>query len=379
MRCPRCQNEDYFYFYQGSKGWMCRRCVMFKRKLIEEDTVVEIERRCGSHEAEYHLAYPLTEKQKEISFYCAKASQKQDVFIEAICGAGKTELVILSIAAALRDGKTVGFAIARRQVVLELQKRLSAIFKQAKVIAVCQGYTSDVTGDLIICTTHQLYRYPHCFDLLVLDEPDAFPYKNNEVLQGIVKSSCRGQLIYLTATADEYLKQRVQEKSIVHLKLSRRPHQQDLIVPVKKSGPILLLGVWLWKWIRDHPDSQLLVFVPTIALVKYLKWWVSLKTTCLGCHSKTENRDEVIEQFRNKEIRCLVATTILERGITIDGVQVCVWLANHRVFDKASLIQMSGRVGRSFKSPFGDCLFLCSSQSEVVQQCIRYCREANEK
>ena len=52
----------------------------------------------------------------------------------------------------------------------------------------------------IICTTHQLYRYPQYFDLLILDELDAFPYVNNEVLIGLLQNSIKGNYIYMSAT-----------------------------------------------------------------------------------------------------------------------------------------------------------------------------------
>lgn len=87
MICPRCLNEDDEYFYYGSKGWMCRRCVSFKRVLIEEelqsDNPIEISE--GSYE--YSLDYPLTFFQKEIAQRCADNIDHNDVLIEAICGA----------------------------------------------------------------------------------------------------------------------------------------------------------------------------------------------------------------------------------------------------------------------------------------------------
>ena len=66
----------------------------------------------------------------------------------------KTELVVLSIAKMLKEGKKVCFAIPRRQVVLELRERLAQYFPKAKVTAVCGGHTAVTDGDLIICTTH---------------------------------------------------------------------------------------------------------------------------------------------------------------------------------------------------------------------------------
>ena len=57
----------------------------------------------------------------------------------------------------------------------------------------------------------------------------------------------------------------------------------------------------------------------------------------------------ILDCFRNKELSALVCTTLLERGITIPSVQVVVFKGDHSVFTTASLIQIFGRVGRSFK------------------------------
>ena len=34
--CPRCSNEDQNLFYEGSKGWYCRACIKFSRRLLSE-------------------------------------------------------------------------------------------------------------------------------------------------------------------------------------------------------------------------------------------------------------------------------------------------------------------------------------------------------
>lgn len=379
MRCPRCQNEEKKYFYKSSKGWICRRCIQFRRQLVEEKiTSHEIEE-VKVDAQEYILKYPLTPKQKEISYQCLQSLLVgKDVFIDALCGGGKTELVLQSISAYLKRRKRVVFAVARRQVVLDLYSRLKPIFKDAKVIAVCQGYTDDLVGDLILCTTHQLYRYPKTFDLVVLDEPDAFPYKGNIVLEGIVKTSCIGQMIYLTATPDKTIKRRIQQGELTHLKLYRRPHNYDLPVPQLIIAPIMFLFVILVQWIYEHNGKSVLIFVPTIKMAKVMHRLLSCLFQVDSCTSKTSDKDRIIQQFREKKIQCLIATTILERGVTIEGIDVCVFCADHRVFDEASLVQMSGRVGRSFKYPTGDCLFLSVSKSKLVDDCIKTCIKVNE-
>ena len=92
---------------------------------------------------------------------------------------GKTEICFESICGYLAQGKKVGFAISRRQVVLEIANRLRRAFPELSVCEVAQGYTQVTDADLIVCTTHQLYRYPYAFDLLILDELDAFPFVGN--------------------------------------------------------------------------------------------------------------------------------------------------------------------------------------------------------
>ena len=265
MKCPRCQNTDPAWFYPGSKGWYCRRCISFGRILIEEErNPVPVEEiREGSEE--YLLRYPLTPAQKVVSDACVSHIFSTDVLLECVCGAGKTEMTVASIAAFLKLKKKVCFAIARRQVVLEVAERLGQYFPNARVVPVCQGFTTITDGDLIVCTTHQLYRYYQTFDLLILDEPDAFPFRGDPVLHGIAASACIGHIIYLTATPDDYLKQGVKEGKIQKFVLSVRPHGKPIPVPVVRLGPLFLLFPELFFWLRKHTSHPRIVFVPTIA------------------------------------------------------------------------------------------------------------------
>ena len=204
MKCLRCGNTQKSYFYKGSHGYYCRKCIGFGRLLLEEEINIKLD---DIHDdcSEYTMQYPLTKLQEAVSKECQQYIRTKDVLLECVCGAGKTEMVLASIADALNEKRKVCFAIARRQVVLELAERLKTYFKKAKIVAVCGGHTDDIDGDLIVCTTHQLYRYQGQFSLLILDEPDAFPYRGDEVLHGIAKHACIGNVIYLTATPDLYL------------------------------------------------------------------------------------------------------------------------------------------------------------------------------
>ena len=53
------------------------------------------------------------------------------------------------------------------------------------------------------------------------------------------------------------------------------------------------------------------------------------------------NEPVKVQQFRDRSIRLLVTTTILERGVTVPRSDVFVLDAHTSIFDEASLVQMA--------------------------------------
>ncbi|NLC33980.1 MAG: DEAD/DEAH box helicase family protein [Erysipelothrix sp.] len=355
MNCPLCQNTDKRSFIMVNDELRCRRCITYQMGILEKTPFSYAE----DSDPEYTLPFELSEAQKklasDVAFY---VEAKQDVLVYAACGAGKTEIILDLIQATITKGKTICIAIPRRQVVLELSERLSNYFQKLKVIPVCEGYTSDISGDLIVCTTHQLFRFEKMFDVIILDEPDAFPYVNNELLQSFMKRASRGNIVYLTATPDESM------LALKTVTLFKRFHGHPLLVPTCIIHFSWILIYRLYHIIKRH--DHLLIFVPTIHLAKRLS-----KVFRIPCiHSQTDNKQELLDAFRKHEHRALFTTTILERGVTFEGVNICVLFANDPLFSKASLIQIAGRVGRSSKHPYGYGYFLSTKVSKKVDACL---------
>ncbi len=380
MRCPRCGNEEQDYFYHDRGRWYCRRCIAFGR--IDVGEVLAPPRWESSPIAcSYHLDYTLSDLQLQVvEEVCRYLEQGENVLIYAATGAGKTELTMEAICRYLRKGRRVGFAIARRQVVLEIAQRMQAAFPDLQVRAVCEGYTKEVWGDLIVCTMHQLYRYPACFELLIMDEVDAFPYRGNALLKEIAMHACIGQLLYLTATPDEEMIAQVERGELKQVTLFERPHRHPLVIPKVWRSPACLLQIGLFRflWQNHRARKQTLVFVPTIRMSK---WIALLYRPCFACgalSSKSEDRDALLERFRKKELEVLFATTVLERGITIGDVQVAVLHSEHAVFTAASLIQMIGRAGRKREHPDGRGLLLCTYVTKEQRACLRELEKMNE-
>ena len=301
--CPRCSNEDQDLFYEGSKGWYCRACIKFSRRLLSEIHYENWDDFPSDLSADVHLDFELTDLQKEISKLISEKMETGDVLVWAVTGAGKTELCMDFISQCLKQRKRIAVVIARRQVVLELTERFKKSF-HGHVTPLCEGYTDDLSGDLIVCTAHQCYRFfDKKFDYIIVDEPDAFPYYGNAVLQGIVRNSCKGNMLYLTATPDSELLENCQV-----LRLFSRPHGYDLPVPViKKTGKIAGL-FYLSKWCMKRQKERIpfLVFVPEIEMANRISGLFKMILNVECCTSKTEKKDEIIEKMKKKESKKLV-------------------------------------------------------------------------
>jgi competence protein ComFA len=364
--CPRCGNTQlrFTFIHHGQR--VCRRCLGFQGEQGENALGVE--------DAQYSLPFSLTPTQHTIAREIARISAQRDVVVEAVCGAGKTELVMEAIQERLAKGHRVGVAVARRQVALQLAIRFRSAFHGVNVGVVCEGHRENLNGALMVCTTHQLFRYPHAFDLLVLDEPDAFPFHGDPVLQGFAKLAVKGQTIYLTATPDRGLRQRINSGSLAHVTLDQRPHGKPLPIPKVWMMPKGVMGLVVLMWLFRR-KRQALVFVPSVVQGKKLEQLLNIPLVFAG-HPALDQR---IKAFSQGQIKVLLTTTVLERGVTFKGIDVVVVGADHPVFTRPVLIQIAGRVGRDVKDPGGEVMFLCSTLSDGVKDGVHDLRQANRR
>lgn len=377
MKCERCGNEDLKYFYLDRDQYYCRKCIQFGRVNVEEKIIPKTYM-CKKHRVKPKLDFELTDAQKEASRQILENSiNKQDSLVYACCGAGKTEITYEVITYFLNHGYKVGFAISRRQVVLEIASRLKKAFPRLKVVPVCEGYTEVDDGDLIVCTMHQLYRYHQTFDLLIMDEVDAFPYKNNEVLESIAMNACKGIKIYLTATPTKKMMEDVNNQKIKLIELFVRPHGYPQVVPKIILLPNSLQIVHMLITIHKN-HGQYLIFVPTIELANNYSFILSKFIKCTSFTSKTENKEEIIQKFRNHELRIIFCSTILERGVTFKNIHVLVLNSDHQVFDESSLIQIVGRVGRNPNYPTGICILYGEEKTYSMKRCKYAIKKMNE-
>lgn len=397
------QNGRYQCFRCGSmidqKLWKlseevlyCRACIQLGR-IRSDQKLYAIAQQDFEGQEVLNWKGTLTSYQQEVSDGLIKAVKEgKNALVHAVTGAGKTEMMYQVVATAIKVGKAVCIATPRIDVCIELYGRMKDDFSCS--ISLLHGESDPYfRTPLVIATTHQLLKFYQAFDLLIIDEVDAFPYVDNSMLYQAAQNAIKkeGNTLYLTATSTDELDKKVKKKEIIRYSLPRRFHGNPLVVPEIKWVPKMrekiekgriprrLVQIIQKQRLSNYP---LLIFVPEIELGQQFKENIKKyfpKEKVGFVSSQTQDRLRIVEEFRNKEKTILVSTTILERGVTFPLVDVFVLESNHRLFTKSALVQISGRVGRSKERPTGKLLFLSDGITREMKKAIMEIKEMNKE
>ncbi|WP_409295739.1 DEAD/DEAH box helicase [Peribacillus sp. SCS-26] len=335
----------------------------------------------------------LSPAQKEASLKAVAAIRtNSELLIWAVCGAGKTEILFEAIAAALAEGKRICFAAPRTDVVLELAPRLRAAFPKAMTAALYGGSEERHTpGQLILTTTHQLYRFRQAFDVMIIDEVDAFPFSADLTLRHAAERARKNpsSLIYLTATPSNSLKRQAASGGLPSAVIPARFHRHPIPVPdlqwsgnwekslAKKKIPI---RVKTWLEERLQLSLPFLIFFPSIKkMEEALPLFQAHYPEIAAVHSEDPHRKEKVLALREGRVPGLLTTTILERGVTIPRLDVCVLGAEQPVFTESALVQIAGRVGRKAEHPHGSITFFHFGRTEAMLTAVKHIKGMNRE
>jgi len=345
------------------------------------------------------LPFSLTRAQEEAALE-AKAFVEEGksprCLIWAACGAGKTEVAYGALAAALSRGKEVLYTCPRRETTKEIYRRLQQAFPGVEMTVLHGESGSKYTpAQLVAATTHQVLRCYRRFDLIILDEVDAFPLAGDARLYYGLERSLRagGQILYMTATPLPELAAQARRRRLPVIYLPARPHgyplpEPQIILARSLRRPTDQLPRQVAECLRTtilEDRASLLVFVPAVDLVARVvdgllgcREFEGLGEWVKGCHAALPEREEVLEAFRRGEFPVLVTTTLLERGITLSRLNVMVLFAHHRrIFDQNTLVQIAGRAGRTASFPHGKVWLVADRITPEMAEARRIIRSFN--
>lgn len=206
-QCARCleTSPDYVIPYTCATCRAvcryCRTCIKMGRiSSCTELVVWRTPSTVNSGLRTFGWAGNLTPLQESASKAISKSiRERKDHLLYAVCGAGKTEILFSPIHEALQKGLRICVAAPRTDVILELFPRFKQAFPDT-TIHTLYGDSPEQSGygEIILATTHQLYRFHEAFDLLFVDEADAFPYSLDPSLERAVKKPASRPLLSST-------------------------------------------------------------------------------------------------------------------------------------------------------------------------------------
>ena len=212
--------------------------------------------------------------------------------------------------------------------------------------------------DLLI-GTHSLLNENIIFNnlgLVITDEQHRFGVHQRFTLED--KSKCP-DILYLSATPipRTYAMTIYGDLDISYIK-TKPTGRKDIITKVKKNSDIKeVLGLMLEQIKLGH---QIYVVSPLVeedeslnlTSINLLKEKLSLafknlfRIEIIHGKMKTTEKESIMNDFKNNQIKILIATTVIEVGIYVSNATMMV-IFNAERFGLATLHQLRGRVGRS--------------------------------
>lgn len=390
--CQRCGSSHHKPSVQLPIGcYYCPTCIRYGRITSDGQLVIQ---QTDLPAFDHKIVWPgvLTSFQQKISQQLvANCRQKKSSLVWSVTGSGKTEMIFETIRHVRQEGGRVAIVSPRIDVCRELFPRIQQAFPQEESLLL-YGKSEEPYRytTILIATTHQLLHFYRSFQLIVVDEVDAFPYEGDAQLRyGLYNALAEnGCLIYLSATPSERLLQEIRGKFAV-LKMPLRFHQRPLIVPKPIHYSRWAQAYRKKRWLRpllQHlqrlvKKNFVLVFCPSIQLMKEMEGAVRRQEASwliTSVSSQDEKRMEKVQSARSQVYKVLFTTMILERGVTFENVSVVVLGASHPVFTKSALVQIAGRVDRKGAFTEGEVIFFYDQMTEATRQAIKEINEMNQ-
>ncbi len=258
--------------------------------------------------------------------------------------------------------------VPTHELATQIDKVISAIAKYTglKSLPLIGGVDQDPQiaaleegVDIVIATPGRMFDMIHQghlttdqIEMLVLDEADymldlGFKKDINDILRRLPK---RRQTLFFSATINDKIKKiayKIVKQNAIRIQISPKD-------PVSKNIEHFVLYVemddkrfFLERVVTENPESKILTFVRTrVRAERVSKAMARVDIDSLTIHGdkNQEERSEVLEQFRNGDVKLLIGTDVTARGIDISDVDIVI---NYDLPDEAeNYVHRVGRTGR---------------------------------
>ncbi len=317
----------------------------------------------------------------------------QDILAIAQTGTGKTAAFAIPLISMLQSDirrnpdqnvKAV-VMVPTRELALQIEKVFKELGKYTDIetISIIGGVDIEPQVeklrkgvDVLIATPGRIQDLVHKshlnlkkIDFLVLDEADHMLNKGfyQDIQHLIQFLPRRRQTLFFSATIDENIKDLAYALVSKPVRIQISPKD-----PVSKNVDHGVVYVamddkrfFLERIIKEHPDKKILVFVRTkVRAERVFKAMerVDIVTATLHGDKEQEARFSVLEDFREGNVKVLIATDISARGLDVKGVQ---YVINYDLPDVAeNYVHRIGRTGRGNNR--GNAVSFCSEEEKPI-------------
>lgn len=337
------------------------------------------------------LPYTLTNSQSKVIsdiFLDLEKKRPMNRFLQGDVGSGKTVVAAVACYMTYLNGYQSLIMAPTEILAVQHYKTLTSMFiKEFKLkIILLTSATKPNKKELesanIIVGTHALFQKKITYKnvgLVVIDEQHRFGVAQRALLK---KKGINPHLLTMTATPiprtaaltlygeldlsviDEMPKGRVPIKTYVVPKI-KRLNAYDWIA--KKIEENKAQAFIVCPFIEESEHETMKSVRAAKKEYEYLQKTIFPRYSLALLHGKLTSKDKesIMDDFKNKKIDILIATTVVEVGIDIPAATIMMIEAAER-YGLAQLHQLRGRVGRGSKESY--CLLFTESESRAVQK-----------
>ena len=347
------------------------------------------------------------------------SSQPMHRLLQGDVGSGKTVVAFLSLLVAVADGYQAAIMVPTEILAEQHYKKFTewaqalglniglllgkqGVKVRREVLAGIKSGTID-----IVVGTHALIQESVEFNnlgIVVIDEQHRFGVKQRELLARKASQADDRQLSLKNDSKESESKNNI---SVEKLFMTATPIPRTLTLAIhgdldmseidelpagRKTIETQIVNkkADAYKLIKSELDkgNQAYIVFPLIdesetlsakaATVEYERLsktvFKNYKLGLLHGKLKDDQKDQIMQAFRNKELDILIATTVIEVGVDVPDATVIMIESSER-FGLAQLHQLRGRVGRNDKQSY--CLLASGSSSQTSRERLAIMEKTN--
>jgi len=150
-------------------------------------------------------------------------------------------------------------------------------------------------------------------------------------------------------------------RQIITTKLFSEERREDILETINQEVINGSQVYWVCPLIEESETLQLETAENTYSILN--KYFVQHQVGLIHGRMKSSEKESVMEKFKNKEIKVLVATTVIEVGVDVPNATLMI-IENAERMGLSQLHQLRGRVGRGTKKSI--CIMLYQKKLSIM-------------